>query len=120
VNPGRSPEWIGFSNPANKISDIRTDQRPPGTFTPGLELPKQLETLSMPPNDSFGFEDDQGLLPIAPESTKQDPEEAIPVAKSGSFGRPFHSGQLLAERKVFQNQIGIRLGSQKYVQDQFQ
>jgi hypothetical protein len=72
----------------------------------------------MPPNDSFGFDDDQWLLPVAPESRKQDSEETIPVAKSGSFGRPFHSGQLLAERKVFQNEIGILLGSQKYVQKQ--
>ena len=41
------------------------------TFGPGLEFPEQLETLSMPPNDSFGFYDDQWLLPVAPETTKQ-------------------------------------------------
>ena len=31
----------------------------------------------MPPNDSFGFDDDQWLLPVAPETTKHDPEKAV-------------------------------------------
>ena len=38
VNPGCTPKPIGFSHPANKLSDIRTDRRPPGTFSSGLEL----------------------------------------------------------------------------------
>jgi hypothetical protein len=32
----------------------------------------------------------------------------------------FQDGPLLAERKVFQSQIGIFLGSQKHVQNKFQ
>ncbi len=85
MNSGRTPEWIGRCHLKNKVTDLRTDRRPPGPLLPGLELPKQLETLFVPPNDSFGFDDDQWLLPVAPETEKQDPEETIPVAKSGSF-----------------------------------
>ncbi len=35
-------------------------------------------------------------------------------------GVPDQDGQLLAEHKVFQSQIGILLGPPKYVQNQFQ
>jgi hypothetical protein len=44
---------------------------------PGLKSPEQLETLSMPPNDSFGVDDDQWLSPVAPETTKHDPEKTV-------------------------------------------
>ncbi len=81
MNSGRTPEWIGRCHLKNKVTDLRADRRPPGTFESGLELPEQLETLSMPPNDSFGFDDGQWPLPVSPESRKQDPEETIPVAK---------------------------------------
>jgi hypothetical protein len=58
------------------------------------------ETFFMPAHHGLWFDNDQSLSPVAPKSRKQDPEETIPVAKSGSYGRPFHSGQLLAEGKV--------------------
>ena len=120
MNPWCSPERVGVRHSANKISDLRTDRRPAGTFTSGLELPKQLETLSVPPNDSLGFDDDQSLPPIAPETTKHDPEKTVFCSNLRPFLRTFQDGQLLAERKVFQSQIGILLGSQNYVQNQFQ
>jgi hypothetical protein len=103
MDSGCAPKRIGLCQGANNISDLTTDRWPPGAFATGLELPEQLETLSMPPNDRFGFEDDQWLPPVSPESGKQDPEETIPVAKFRSFGRTSHNGQLLAKRKVFQS-----------------
>jgi hypothetical protein len=68
----------------------------------------------MPPNDSFGFYDDQRLPPVAPETTKYDPEKTVSAAKLRSFDRPFHGGHLLSERKVFQSEIEILLRSQKH------
>ena len=113
MNPWCSPEWVGLRHLKNKVTDLRADRRSPGTFESGLELPKQLETLFMPPNDSFGFDDDQSLLPVSPYSSKQDPEETIPVVKSWSFGRPVQNGQLLTKRKIFQRQIGCLAKSEK-------
>ena len=66
MNPWCSPERVRVRHLKNKVTDLRADRRPAETFTLGLELPEQLETLSMPPNDSFGFNDDQWLLPVAP------------------------------------------------------
>ena len=59
MNSGRTPERIGRCHLKNKVTDLRADRRPPESLLPGLKSPEQLETLSMPPNDSFGFDDDQ-------------------------------------------------------------
>jgi len=48
MNPGSAPERVGLRHLKNKVTDLGADRRPPGAFGPGLELPEQLETLSMP------------------------------------------------------------------------
>jgi len=120
MNSGRTPERIGRCHLKNKVTDLRADRRPPGSLLSGLKSPEQLETLSMPTNDSFGFDEDQWLLPVAPETTKHNPEKTVFCWNLWPFLMTFPDGQLLAERKVFQSQIGILLGSQKYIQNQFQ
>ena len=102
-----------FSSIRSRISGLIGDRS-------GLEPPEQLETPSMPPDDSFGFDDDQWLLPVAPETTKHDPEKTVFCSNLRPFLITFQDGQLLAERKVFQSEIGILLGPQKYVQNQYQ
>ena len=92
MNPGCSPERVGVRHLKNKITDLRADRRPPGTFESGLELPKQLETLSMPPNDSFGFDDDQWFLPVVPETAKHDPEKTVYCTNLRSFLMTFPDG----------------------------
>ena len=111
MNPWCTPEWIGVRHLKNKVTDLRADRRPSGTFESGLELPEQLETLSMPPDDSFGFDDDQWLLPVAPKTTKHDPKKTVFCSNLRPLLMTFQDGQLLAERKVFQSQIGILLRS---------
>jgi len=111
MNPWCTPEWIGVRHLKNKVTNLRADRRPSGTFESGLELPEQLETLSMPPDDSFGFDDDQWLLPVAPEATKHDPEKTVFCSNLRSFLMTYQNGQLLAECKVFQSQIRILLRS---------
>jgi hypothetical protein len=101
MNPWCSPERVGVRHLKNKVTDLRADRRPAGTFESGLELPEQLETLSMPPDDSFGFDDDQWLLPVAPKTTKHDPEKTVFCSNLRPFLMTFQDGQLLAECKVF-------------------
>ena len=67
MNSRGAPERVGLHHLQNKAKDFRVGRRPPGAFASGLELPEQPEPLSMPPNDSFGFDDDQRLLPIGPK-----------------------------------------------------
>jgi len=120
MNPWCSPEWIGVRHLKNKVTDLRADRRPPGTFTSGLKSPKQLESFFMPTHHGLWFDNDQNLSPVAPETTKHDPEKTVFCSNLRPFLMTFPDGLLLAEREVFQSQIGILLGSQKYVQYQFQ
>ena len=53
----------------------------------------------MPPHHGLGFDNDQSLLPVAPETGKQNPEKTVSAAKLRSFDRLFHNGHLLANRK---------------------
>jgi len=115
MNPWCSPERVGARHLKNKVTDLRADRRPTGSLLSGLKSPEQLETLSVPPNDSLGFDDDQWLLPVARETTKHNPEKTVFCSNLRPFLMTFPDGQLLAERKVFQSQIGILLGSQKYI-----
>ena len=96
MNPWSSPERVGVHHLKNKVTDLSADRRPAGTFTSGLEPPEQLETFSLPLNDSFGFDDDQWLPPVAPETTKQDPEKTVFCSNLRPFLRTFQDGQLLA------------------------
>ena len=111
MNPWCSPERVSVHHLKNKVTDFGADRRPAGTFTSGLEPPEQLETLSVPPNDRLGFDDDQWLLPVAPKTIKHDPEKTVFYSNLRPFLMTFPDGQLLAERKVFQSQIGFLLGS---------
>ena len=115
MNPGRTPERIGLGHFSNKVKDFRADRRPPGAFGSGLELPEQLESHTMPPNDRFGFDDDQWLLPIGPKTGKQDPEETVSTADLRPFNGMFHGGQLLSKREVLQNNIKSLIESEKKV-----
>jgi hypothetical protein len=55
----------------------------------------------MPQNDSFGFDSDQWLLPVAPETTKHNLEKTVFCSKLRLFLMRFPDSQLLAEHKVF-------------------
>ena len=92
MNPWCSPERVGVCHLKNKVTDLGADRRPAGTFTSGLELPKQLETLSVPSHDSFGFDDDQWLLPVAPETIKDDPEKTVFCSNLRPFFMTFPDG----------------------------
>ena len=59
MNSGRFPQRFGRCHLENKVTDLRADLRLPESLLPGLKSPKLLETLSMPPNDSLRFDDDQ-------------------------------------------------------------
>ena len=83
VNPGSAPKRVGLRHLQNKVPDIRADRRLPGSFAPGIKFPEQLETFSMPPHHGLGFDNDQSLLPVAPETGKQNPEKTVSAQPSG-------------------------------------
>ncbi len=70
VNPGSTLKRVGLRHLQNKVTDFRADRRPSGSFALGLKLPEKLETFFMPTHHGLGFDNDQSLLPVAPETGK--------------------------------------------------
>ena len=64
-------------------------------------IPIQLESSLMPPNDSFGQDEKEGLLPLRPEAAREHPKQLIarPQSWPGMFA--FQDGELLPESEVF-------------------
>ena len=98
MNTRSPPKRVGFRYLQNKFMYFSAYSRSAGSFSSGLTAPIQLETLSMPPNDRFGLDDDQCLLPTGPKTAKQDTEKTVSVANSRPFDGPLHGGHLLAKR----------------------
>jgi hypothetical protein len=64
-----------------------------------LPFPKQLETPAMPANQGLGFDDDQGLFPIA-EARPEDQGETGGVVQSSWLDLPLLiEGQLLSQEQ---------------------
>jgi hypothetical protein len=51
------------------------------TVVKRFEFPEQSETLAMPTEESIGFEDEQGILPILDATGEEDKPEAIRFRK---------------------------------------
>jgi len=58
----------------------------------------------MPFDDRVGFNDDQRVAPILPESWEADPKEAIPWAKVRPLDRAIEDKKLLTEDKDFRRE----------------
>jgi hypothetical protein len=97
IKSRRTPERVEIRHLKNMVTDLRADRRPPGFLLSRLKSPEQLKTLSVPPNDSFGFDDDQRLLPGAPASTKHDPEKTVICANLRLFLMTFPDDRLLED-----------------------
>lgn len=71
-----------------------------------LATPHGLEALAVPANHSGGLHDDEGTIPLQPESPKSHPEETILGLQTSPILRPSVDGQLLTQGGVLQSQGG--------------
>jgi len=97
MNSGHTLKRVDVRHLKNKVADLKADRRPPGSFLLGLKSLERLETLSMPQNDSFEFDSDQWSLPVAPETTKHNPEKAVFCSSLRPFLMTFPDGQFLED-----------------------
>jgi hypothetical protein len=52
--------------------------------------------------------DDQGVLPVWPQTAARDPECAVLFAQRGAFGLAAQNGQLLSQGEVFEIKLALR------------
>jgi hypothetical protein len=107
VDSWRAPQGIGrfhFSDEAGGLgADGWTAQpRPVGEPRPVLT-----EATTLPPQDSVGRHDDEGLPPAGPDSGQPDPQEAISRAQLRPGHRSPVHGRLLAKGQVFQGELTV-------------
>jgi hypothetical protein len=89
---------------AHFLRSLSSPDRPAGADF-GNELPVQPESSEMPPDHRFRSDDDEGLLPIRPDSPSNYPEEPVEDAKAWPPMPPLQYGQLLTEDKVLQEKV---------------
>lgn len=104
MNPGCAPAVIILGQAQNQAADLLTDFRP-ATSGARPPTPIKLETVAMPADDGFRFDDEADIGPRRPKAPKGGPEQ--PVEKPQSRTRPLalEDGNLLAEGKDFQGHI---------------
>ena len=64
----------------------------------GDQLPVHLKPTSVPPDDSLGSDDDEGLFRLRPEAASENPEKLVAGSKSGLRMLALEDGQLLPKR----------------------
>jgi hypothetical protein len=55
----------------------------------------------MPPDDGFGFDDDESLGPARPDAAKENPEEPVATPESRPASALLHDGELLTQGGIF-------------------
>ena len=91
-----SPSRILLCHLHDEFADVLRNSWPTSLRLP---FPKQLETLAMPANQGLGFDDDQGLFPIA-EARPEDERETGGVVQSSRLDLSLLiEGQLLSQEQ---------------------
>jgi len=114
-----SPSRILLCHLHDEFADVLRNSWPTSLRLP---FPEQLETLAMPANQGFGFDDYQGLFPTA-ETRPEDETDTGGVVQSPRLDLPLLiEGQLLSQEQNLRAQGCARAEQEteekKYVRDQ--
>ena len=73
---------------------------------------------ALPPEDSLGGHDHEGLPPPGPDSGQPDPEQAIRPAQPGPRDPSLVHGELVAQGEVLQNQLAVAAAEEREESEQ--
>ena len=59
----------------------------------------------MPPDDGFGFDDDESVGPTRPDMAKQNPEQSAAPAEPRPWSSLLQNGELLTQGSIFESEI---------------
>jgi hypothetical protein len=108
VNARRSPSRVLAGDSTDECPDLRIDGSTTASVS-ALPGPVELEALAMPADHGLGLHDEQGVLPVGPQTAERDPECAVRFRKLGVLGLASQNGELLSQRKVFESKLPLRL-----------
>jgi hypothetical protein len=101
MNSRGSPEGIIFAHGADKITDIFRNPLSPCLAVPAFPGPKQAESLAMPGNDGFRFNNDESRTPLGPDSQEPNPEKPVSRSRFWATDRTFKDDDLVSESGDF-------------------
>jgi hypothetical protein len=67
-----------------------------------------MKSYSMPADNCFRFDDNQGVAPRWPDSAEKNPKHSIPHSQSGARIFPVEDAQLLAQCKDLKTKVVTR------------
>ena len=102
----RSPGWILSSHAEDQGANLCAHRLPSARLVhPGDEPPIQAKPRAMPPNHCSGCNQNQRLFPASPKPSQHDPEQLVQSTESPARSPCAQSQELLAEGKVFEDEI---------------
>ena len=117
VNARRSPRRVLAGDATDERPDLRIDRWTTASVS-ALPAPVELEALTMPADYGLGLHDEEGVLPVWPQTAQRDPECAVRLGQPGAFGLALHNGQLLSQGEVLERQLALRLQARSRGRDQ--
>jgi hypothetical protein len=103
----RTPEGIRRGHAPDQSLDLRVDGRATSGRAARELGPVLTKTSPLPPQDSVGSDDHEGLLPPGPGSGQSDPEKAITSAERRPGHRSFVHGELLTQGQILEGQLAV-------------
>ena len=120
VDAGCTPKWILAAHLPNQLADFFRHRWTPGLALTNLPGPEQPKGLTVPANDGFWLDNDQGRSPIAPDCAQPRPEEPIGRRQFRPLYRATQDAELVPKREILQLKSssrfeGSRRGSDQHV-----
>jgi len=91
VNTRRSPGRVLAGHSTDERPDIRIDRWTSASVS-ALPGPVEPKALAMPADHGFGLHEDQGVVPVWPQTVERDPECAVRLGQLGAFGFSLQNG----------------------------
>jgi hypothetical protein len=101
MNSRCSPEGIIFAHGADEIANILGNPRSSRLTVPAFPGPKQSESLAMPGDNGFRFNNNESRAPLGPEAKEPNPDESVPRSESGTVGGTFQDDDLMSQSEDF-------------------
>ena len=104
VDLGGSPIRVFFGQASDQAADFIGNLRPP-TARSRAPSPVETETLAMPADDGFRFDEDEDVGPAGPDAVQGDPEEPVERVQRRPRPFPLENGELLSQGENFEGGV---------------
>jgi hypothetical protein len=111
VHAGGSPGDVSSTHVPDQLAYFQRDAWSTRPTFPTLPSPIASEPGAVPPDNSFGFHDDEDALPVSPDSVQEDPEAAVDARQPWPFHRTLENDELLPQSDILERQRAMRLES---------